>query len=136
MLTFEIHGAPEPQKQTRHGKGHCYDPSKKRKEQIQWQVKAFAPKEPLRGPISLSLHFVMPIPKSTSAVRKRHMINNTLMHVIRPDLDNLGYLVTNAMKGIIYADDSQIVELNQIKRYGDLPRTIVQIRELGDQICL
>lgn len=135
MLTFEIHGTPEPQKQTRKGKHGFYDPSSQRREQIRWQLKPFAPTELLCGPLHVEITFLMPIPKATTAVRRRHMLNNTLMHVVRPDVDNLSYLVVNAMKDLIYKDDSQIVSLHVHKRYSDDPKTVVQIKELG-QICL
>lgn len=135
MLTFEIHGTPEPQKQTRKGKHGFYDPSHQRREQIRWQVKPHAPLDPLCGPIEVTIHFYMPIPKATTAARRRHMINNTLMHVVRPDVDNLSYLIVNALKDIVYKDDSQIVSLHIHKRYSEDPKTVVQIKELG-QICL
>lgn len=131
---FEIIGNPEPQKKTRFGKGRAWNPSKLKEQQIQWQIRAHAPKEPLRGPVTILITFLMPIPKATSAPKRRHMINNTLCHVVRPDVDNLSYLVVNAMKEIIYADDSQIVDLHVIKRYGEEPKTIVQVTELQNMV--
>jgi Holliday junction resolvase RusA-like endonuclease len=54
-----------------------------------------------------------------------------IKHITRPDVDNLAYIVTNAMKGIIYKDDSQIVEKHERKQYGIDPRLVVEIRDLN-----
>lgn len=54
-----------------------------------------------------------------------------IKHISKPDLDNLAYLVTNAMKGIIYQDDSQIVEKYERKQYGLDPRIVIEIRDLN-----
>lgn len=39
--------------------------------------------------------------------------------VWRPDVDNLAYGVTNALTGVIWPDDSQIVDQHIFKRYAD-----------------
>lgn len=105
----------------------AYDPSSKAKEQIQWQMRAYAPPEPIRGPVKVDITFYMPIPKSTTKARRRQMINGVILPITRPDLDNLAYLMTNAMKEIIYADDSQIVDQSHHKRYSEDPRTVVKV---------
>lgn len=127
---FTIHTPPVPQKQTQFGKGRCYDPSKKAKEAIQWQIRPFAPKEPITGPVSLHLTFLLPIPKSTSKLIRRQMIEGKILPIMRPDFDNLAYLITNAMNQLIYKDDSQVVDAKIMKRYGEEPQTIVKIVQL------
>ncbi len=134
MLIFEIHSTPVPQKQTRFiaRRGYCkgIDPSKQDKEQIQWQVRPYAPEHPLEGPIQLDLMFYMPIPKTTPKMRVKQMLNGIMYPIKRPDIDNLSYLIVNALKSIIYEDDSQIVDLYLHKRYGEVPKTIVKVIEL------
>jgi len=130
MFIFEIHSTPRPQKQTILGKGRCYDPSKMTKRHIQWQISPHAPKELIHGPIEMHLTFYMPIPKHTPKRQKNSMIANVLKHYKRPDVDNLAYIVTNAMKGLIYDDDSQICRLILEKKYGEDPKTVVKILEV------
>ena len=133
MLILEINLPPVPQKQTRFyvQKGRCFgvDPSKQDKEQIQWQIRPYAPTHPYEGAVQLDITFFMQMPKAP-ALKTKQMINGTILPIKRPDLDNLSYLVVNAMKGIIYEDDSQIVDLNLHKRYGEVPKTIVKVIEL------
>lgn len=130
MMIFEIHSTPVPQKQTVLGKGRFYDPSKKDRESIIWQLRPHAPKEPLTGALSVDITFYLPIPKATSNLTKKQMINNVHFHVKRPDIDNLSYIVVNAMNNLIYTDDSQIVELTLHKRFSEQPKTIVKVMEL------
>jgi Holliday junction resolvase RusA-like endonuclease len=134
MYHFTLSGAPVPQKQTRFtcagGRPHAYDPSKKDLEMIRWQVRPFAPKEPLEGPIDLRMVFYLPIPKSTSKARADQMKRRIMLPVVKPDVDNLAYLVTNALKTIVYRDDSQICEQHIYKVYDDIPRTEITVKTI------
>jgi Holliday junction resolvase RusA-like endonuclease len=131
VILFEIHGDPVPQKQTRFCKQgdsiRAYDPSNRDKEMIQWQIKAFAPVEPLSCPVSLDITFFLPIPKSTSAAKKRQMLNQIILPICKPDVDNLAYILTNAMKKMFYKDDSQVVCQTVRKFYGSEPKTIIKV---------
>ena len=97
---------------------------------IRWQVRPFAPKEPLEGPIYLGLIFYLPIPKSTSKARKDQMKRRILLPTGKPDADNLAYLVTNALKTIVYRDDAQICEQHIYKVYDDVPRTEIIVKSI------
>lgn len=134
MYIFEIHGAPIPQKQTRFtcagGYPRAYDPSSKDKERIQWQIRPFAPPEPLKGPIELSLTFFLPIPKSTSSKKRLAMINRVILPCVKPDEDNLAYIVTNALKKIVYDDDNQVCAKHVYKFYGVDPKTVIRVRPI------
>lgn len=134
MYVFEISGAPVPQKQTRFsckgGFPRAYDPSKKDLEMIRWQIRPTAPKTPLTGPIELHLYFFLPIPKSTSKARRMQMINRIILPIVKPDADNLSYIVTNAMKKLVYEDDNQICKQVIYKLYGEEPKTIIKVQTI------
>lgn len=131
---FELHGMPTPQKQTRfrcvNGKPLAYDPSSTDKERMRWQIKPFAPKTPINGPVELSIMFFFPIPKSASKSLRRQMINRIVLPDKRPDEDNLAYLVTNALKGIVYDDDSRVCAKHVYKFYGPEPKTVIRVRPI------
>lgn len=135
MLVFTLHSAPIPQKQTRFscakGFPRAYNPSQKDMTMIQWQIKPYAPKEPLLGPLEVYYSFFLPIPTSTSKIKKRLMNNGTIYHITKPDGSNLMYLVENAMKGIIYRDDAQICRYHVEKLYSDDPRTVIKVIEIN-----
>lgn len=134
MFQFEIHGIPVAQKQTRFstrgGYPRCYDPSKKDKERIQWQIKPFAPQEPLTGAIELTIGFFMPIPKGVSKKMREQMINRIILPTKKPDEDNLAYIVTNALKQLVYVDDAQVCAKHVYKFYGPEPKTVIRVRTI------
>jgi Holliday junction resolvase RusA-like endonuclease len=126
---------PSPQKQTRFafigGKPRAYNPSNKEIAVVQWQLKAHAPAEPMRGSLEVHYSFFLPIPKSTPKIQRKQMLSGLICHMKRPDVSNLAYLVENAMKGIIYNDDSQIRKFSAEKVYSDDPRIVVKVIELN-----
>ncbi len=94
---------------------------------IKWQIKPTAPEKPLTCAIETHFTFFMPIPKGTSKAKKLQMINRIILPSKKPDLDNLAYLITNALKGIVYQDDNQICVSHCYKYYGETPKTIIKI---------
>lgn len=135
MFQFTVYGIPVPQKQTRFafqgGHPHAYDPSKKDKERIQWQIKPLAPKEPILGPVELTIVFFLPIPKSTSSKKRAAMLNRVILPNVKPDEDNLAYIVTNALKKLVYDDDKQVCVKHVYKLYGAEPRTVIIVRPIN-----
>lgn len=45
----------------------------------------------------------------------------------RPDLDKLCRALLDGLTGVIYRDDSQVIYLNAMKRFGDRSETVVTI---------
>ena len=92
--------------------GHTYTPQKTRdaeaqlKEMIEFAMTDAACFD---GPVMVTIAFTFKKPKS----------NKTNAHTQRPDLDNCFKLVTDAMNGIVYNDDSQIVWFMGIKQWGE-----------------
>jgi Holliday junction resolvase RusA-like endonuclease len=131
MFEFKIPGDPVPQKQPAWtcecGKGRCYNPSKPDIQRIQYQIKPFAPFDPLTGPVMVTFVFYVAIPKGTSKKRREAMINLEELPTQRPDDDNLSYLITNALKGIVYDDDSRICSRHVYKFYGEEPHTYILV---------
>lgn len=77
------------------------------------------------GPVHVSLSFVMPRPKSLPK-RAQH-------HTKKPDIDKLSRTVLDALTGIIWKDDSQVITLTARKGYtfdpSDTPCVHISITE-------
>lgn len=99
----------------------AYDPDKCKtyKEVIAWHARTEAFRQglqnPVGGPISIKLIFQM------------GKNGKEVYHTKKPDIDNLAKAVKDALKGIIYADDSQIVEAHLFKQYGE-PMVRIEIQ--------
>lgn len=75
---------------------------------------------PFEGPIGLTLDFVVPAPKSLPKTRPSFAIK-------RPDLDKMVRSIKDALKGVFYRDDSQVISLNTIKTYGLEPGVLIVV---------
>ena len=86
-------------------------------------------KEPLR----MYIKAFYPIPKSTSKKNRQLMIEGKLFPTKKPDADNVAKVVCDALNGVAYGDDTQIVRLSVEKVYTDEPPMVqVLIEEVGD----
>lgn len=91
-------------------------------------MKPYAPTDPILGPVSLSITFHMQVPSSVSKTKRRLMLEHVSPPHVRPDIDNLAYVVTNSMKHLFYHDDSQVVDLNLKKRYAEQPKISITLK--------
>ncbi len=73
------------------------------------------------------------IPKSVSKKKHQAMLDKILRPVKKPDADNLCKVVCDALNGIAYRDDAQIVDTMVRKFYGDNPRVVVSISDISIQ---
>lgn len=91
--------------------------------------KAMEGREQLIGPVWLKLEFYVPIPQSFSQVKREKANHGEILPVTRPDIDNYEKLICDALNGIVYQDDNQIVHSECVKRYSDNPGTIIEAGE-------
>lgn len=125
MLFFTIPDTPVPQKQTQWTRsGHVYNPSYKDIKRVQDIARTQYKGDPIDTPITMHLNFFLKKPKSYSFKKAGHSL-----HVKKPDVDNLAYLITNALKKIVYLDDSQIYRMEIEKQYDENPRTEIKIQQ-------
>ena len=134
MIQFEIFGKPAVYKKPRQGKGGFYDPGRQDKEKIRWQLMPYAPKQPFSCFVEVQYTFYIAIPLQTSRIRKQQMLDHIIMPR-RPDLDNLAYILNNAMTGIIYEDDCLVYKETHEKFYGEEPKSVVKIIPKWDVSC-
>lgn len=91
---------------------------------------AMAGRKPLEGALKCVLSFYMPIPKSTSKKDVAKMLSGAVYHTKKPDTSNLVKQTEDAMNGIVFHDDSQIVWLSATKHYSENPRTEIIVSEI------
>lgn len=83
------------------------------------------------GALHVDIETVYGIQKSaTKAERMRRLIGDEIA-MKKPDIDNVEKIVLDALNGVAYEDDTQIVSVRSIKgRYEEEPRLIVRVREM------
>ena len=85
--------------------------------------------EPLETPAAIYLYIHMPIPASYSKKRRQDCLSGIEKPIKKPDWDNIAKAVTDALNGIVYVDDCQIVTAHVKKAYSDTARVEVLIQE-------
>lgn len=66
-------------------------------------------------PLAIEAEICFAPPASASKKRKLDMCAGRIRHTIKPDVDNVLKAVEDALNGLAYADDAQIVETHAIK---------------------
>jgi len=84
----------------------------------------------LEGPLNLKIYTYRSIPKSFSKKKHEDAINACILPITKPDCSNICKGIEDALKGVIWKDDSQVVELVVYKFYSDVPRVEVDIEEI------
>ena len=82
---------------------------------------------PLSGPLEVGLTVVVGVPKSWSRKRASRALEGTDRPVGKPDMDNVVKLHLDALNGIVWKDDAQVVALRASKVYGETPKVILTV---------
>lgn len=111
-----------------------YNPQGKDEKYFRYHIKQqMLKKEPLEGPIFVHMVFYMPRPKGDYGTGKNSGILKASAadyHIKKPDEDNLSKFVKDAMNGIVYRDDSQVVGAFTWKEYEKNGGTVIRVYSL------
>lgn len=127
MITFFVQCEPvpagRPRFTTRSGFARAVTPKRTRdmRALLTMAAREHAPAKPLEGPLVVRMGVYRIQPKSYGKRRRQW--------VARPDLDNFVKLL-DAFNGVLWLDDSQIVELHAEKRHGDRPGFMFEVEEV------
>lgn len=83
-------------------------------------------------PLEMRIEAYYPIPKSTSKKAREKMMHGDILPTKKPDADNVAKVICDALNGIAYHDDTQIVRLEVCKYYDEIPRVEVAIEDYAE----
>jgi Holliday junction resolvase RusA-like endonuclease len=139
MIQFTVYGEPVAQGRPRatmiDGHIRMYDPKKSSdfKNYVRLVASEHRPDKLLEGPISLTVKVYKPTLKSFSKKKKAAAEAGQLRPTSKPDVDNYVKGVKDALKNVIWKDDSQVVDLHISKWYSETPRVEITIVPLEEQ---
>ena len=81
-------------------------------------------------PLKMKITAIHGIVKSASKKDKARMLNGEKKPTKKPDADNIVKIICDALNGVAYKDDTQVVELEFKKLYGEQEKVIVEITEI------
>lgn len=85
---------------------------------------------PIEGKVKLSIIAYFELPKKRSKLQEAEMLGGLIRPTKKPDWDNIGKIISDALNKFAFLDDAQIVEAVIIKKYARTPKTIVKIEEI------
>lgn len=80
----------------------------------------------LAGPLIVAVHALFPVPASWSRRKRADALCGAMMPTGKPDCDNLGKEI-DALNGIVWNDDSQVVEMTITKAYAEKPGLEIRV---------
>lgn len=87
---------------------------------------SMAGRAPLAGPVHVSVNAWMSVPTSWSKRRREDALRGVVRPTTKPDADNL-VKVLDALNGIVWRDDSQVVQLTVGKHYSATPSMVIVV---------
>lgn len=130
-IMFEVPGKPQGKARARTTRYGTYTPEKTVLYEnlikvCYRQVTDYYTEEPLH----MTIEAVFEPVKSTSKVRRKKMLEGEIKPSKKPDIDNIAKVVLDALNGVAYKDDTQVISLAVTKRYGPFNKLNVILRRV------
>lgn len=133
-VLFMVPGIPVPKKRPRVMKtGISFTPKETEvyENLIRMAFKQkYSGQEPTEGALQVIMTFTFPIPASAKRKKLPDKIKEGDYFFRRPDIDNLLKTVLDALNGVAFKDDSQVVMMAARKVYGAIPGAMISIRSM------
>jgi len=132
-IEFTVFGEPTGKERPRADRrsGRMYTPKKttEYESKVMWVYKNayHSFRFPDRAMLHVDIKAYYSIPASDSVVERARKLRGDHLPIKKPDWDNIGKIICDALNGIAYRDDAQIVEARVRKYYSDNPRVVVTI---------
>ena len=112
---FFVEGKPQGKGRPRFSRGIVYTP----RQTIEYEKKIASSYNggTLTEGVSVHITAFFGIPKSYTKAQKREIENGNLEPTKKPDADNIGKVVLDALNGVAYDDDRQVIDLRVLKKY-------------------
>lgn len=139
-VNFFVPGQPQGKERPRFAGGHAYTPRKT--VEYEGQIAAYYWKAVAEshgvlnesqklGPIRIAIKAVFPVPVSDSKATKAKKLANEVRPKAKPDCDNIGKAVLDALNKFAYNDDAQVYRLEVLKEFGEEPGLFVTVIHEG-----
>lgn len=136
VVPGEVVGKGRPRFSTVNGYGRAYTPKKTLSYEKNVRT-AYLEEYPTglltwqdKEPLEMIVNAYFEIPKSASKKAKQKMLLEQFP-TKKPDADNIIKSIADALNGIAYADDSQIVQATVNKWWAEEPKAEIIIREVS-----
>lgn len=128
-MTFEVLGEPKGKGRPRFTRtGHAYTPETTAAYERQVKLSYLSKGgKRMEGPLYVGIEAVFGIPRSKCKRDKILMEKGEIYPTKKPDTDNIVKIILDGLNGTAYKDDAQVVAVTCQKRFGTVPRVIVNV---------
>lgn len=132
-----IPGKPKGKERPRYSRksGRMYTPSTTLQYEALIKVlyrKKYGPQMFPKGvPLDIRIKSFIQVPESDSLSTRAKKLSGEIRPTIKPDWDNIGKVVADALNKVAYHDDAQIVDSQTRKFYSENPRVEILIQIAG-----
>jgi Holliday junction resolvase RusA-like endonuclease len=135
IASFAVYGPPQGKGRARSTRtGHHYTPAETvgYETRLAWMFRQAAPDwVPLDGPVRLTIGVVYDVPESWSKRKQKAALDGGILPTVKPDWDNIGKIVSDALNGVAWKDDKQITSAVVTKWYGIQAALRITVQEVG-----
>lgn len=141
MMKFIVEGKPQGKARARTfynkrlGKMQSITPeqTKSYEDLIRWSYRAAGGRYMGEATLQVDIQAFYPIPKSFNRQKRKEAQMEDLRPTSKPDCDNIIKVVLDALNGVAYYDDKQVVCVSCNKYYGETGYIKIEIKEIGNE---
>lgn len=141
-MLFIVEGKPQGKGRARTvrnkytGKVHSFTPERTAnyEELIRWSYKASGGEFHFDKALIVDILAFYPIPKGFNKAKKKSATDGILRPTAKPDCDNIIKVVLDALNGVAYYDDKQVVRVCCDKYYSETGHLKIEVKELENGI--
>jgi Holliday junction resolvase RusA-like endonuclease len=137
QIHFEVKGDPKGKGRPRFTRAGKFTRVYTDKQTLDYEalIKFFAAEamgstDPLETPVSVFLYIRHAVPQSYSKKRTEACLSGLEQPCKKPDIDNIAKTYLDGMNGVVFLDDTQVVDLNVKKVYSAVPGVNVMVMEV------
>ena len=132
MIKFTIPGKPKGKGRPRFTGKRTYTPKATAdyEKMIRCEyIRQVGRRDPIEGPVIAEISCYYQIPKGDSKAKRKAKVAGEIPATGKPDLDNVAKAVLDSLNGLAFEDDAQVISLLVTKRYAEVGRIDVTIKE-------
>jgi len=137
QIHFQVEGDPKGKGRPRFSRAGKFTRVYTDKQTLDYEavIKFFAAQamgstDPLETPVSVFLYIRHAVPQSYSKKRTEACLSGLEQPCKKPDIDNIAKTYLDGMNGVIFKDDTQVIDLHVKKVYSAVPGVDVMVMEV------
>lgn len=131
IVTGPITGKGRPRLNGTTGAVYTPQGTKRYEELIKWCYQTQRGEYMHEYPVKVTIVAEYSVPKTAPIAKREAMLAGEIEPVIKPDIDNIAKIVLDALNGVAYKDDKQVVKLGCFKRYAAESRLMIKVERVG-----